>query len=473
MPRLAALLGCVALTAGPLAAQAAPPSPLDADHWGVVDTHPAMAAVRQLRDIPYLRDSLGVLTVDLYLPPSVAPGTRLPAVLFLNGVGDSPGDRVKDWAIYRSWPRLLAAQGIIGISMDADRNRIGASVEGVFRWLGAEGPRHGIDPERLGVYAASANVRAATAALLGAAPVPGVRAAVLYYGGAPVEAPRADLPVMFVVAEGDHRPGTAARYDSLWARVTAARAPWTVVFAAGLPHAFDAFDDSEGSRRLVRQTIAFWRAHLDPLDPPLAPALARAAVAGTYWGPDTARSIPPMARYLAAHPDDRAGWYQYGRMLRTAGLLERADSALARASALGLDAQWLHLDVGLLRLAQRRWDDARTALRRVAASELESSLVHGQIGWASLMLRDYPAAAQAYERAFALGIPPGRSTQGVANYNLAIAYAHLGRHDEAFARLAGAVEQGITARAQYADDDDLAPLRGDARFAEMLARLQP
>ena len=83
------------------------------------------------------------------------------------------------------------------------------------------------------------------------------------------------------------------------------------------------------------------------------------------------------------------------------------------------------------------------------------------------------AAAQAYERAFALGIPPGRSTQGVANYNLAIAYAHLGRHDEAFARLAGAVEQGITARAQYADDDDLAPLRGDARFAEMLARLQP
>jgi tetratricopeptide (TPR) repeat protein len=357
--------------------------------------------------------------------------------------------------------------------MDADRGRIGASVAGAFRWLRTVGPTHGIDPERIGIYAASANVRAASAAVLGAEPVPGLRAAVLYYGGAPVEEPRPGLPVLFIVAESDHRTGTAARYDSLWARVTAARAPWTLLFAAGLPHAFDAFDDSEESRRVVRQTIAFWRAHLEPLDPPLERQLARAAVAGTYWGGDTARAFPPMVRYLEANPEDRAGWYQYGRMLRMSGLLDRADTALARAVALGHDAHWLHLDLGLLRLAQRRWDEARGSLRRVAASELESSLVHGQIGWASLMLRDYPAAATSYERSFALGIPPGRATRGVAAYNLAIAYAHLGRRDEAFTRLDEAIAQGITARSQYADDADLAPLRGDARFAAMLARLQP
>jgi dienelactone hydrolase len=456
-----------------IAAQGADSSPLDGDHWGVVDTHPAMPQVRHLRNLPYLSDSLGTLTVDVYLPVTVTRDRPAPVVLFINGVGDSPGDRVKDWAIYRSWPRLLAAQGIIGVSMDADRDRIGASVDAALRWLRTAGPTYGIDPERIGIYAASANVRAASAAILGGEQVPGLRAAVLYYGGAPAEPPRSGLPVLFVVAESDHRPGTSAGYDSLWARVTAARAPWTLLFAAGLPHAFDAFDDSEASRRVVRQTIAFWQAHLGPLDPPLERQLARAAVAGMYWGGDTVRAFPPMARYLAAHPDDRAGWYQFGRMLRLSGLPDRADSALARATALGLDTHWLHLEVGSLRLTQRRWEEARTALRRVAASELESALVHGQIGWASLKLGDHQAAATSYERSFAIGIPAGRTTRGVAAYNLAIAYAHLGRRDEAFTRLDEAVAQGITARSQYADDEDLAPLRGDARFAALLARLQP
>lgn len=453
-----------------LTAQQVPDSPLDGDRWGVVDTHPAMPDVRRLRDVPYLRDSLGTLTVDVYLPADMRAGERRAAVLFINGVGDSPGDRVKDWAIYSSWPRLLAAQGIIGISMDADRARIPASLQGVMRWLRDSASRHGIDPERIGVYAASANVSATSELLFGASPPTGVRAAVLYYGGPPSQALRSDLPVMFVVAAGDHVPSRAPGYDSLWQRVTAALAPWSVVFAAGLPHAFDAFDDSEASRRLVRQTVAFWRAHLDPLDPPMQRSEARAVVAAGYWN-DPARSLAVLARWTAGNPNDATGWYQYGRALRRTGNSGGADSAFARAAQLGFDPPWFHLELGNLRIQQQRWGEAHTALTRAVNGNIESALIRGQLGYAALKLQQWSDAAREYERSFALGIPPGRNTWGVAAYNLAIAYANLGRRDEAFARLQEAVNNGIVSRAQFADDADLTPLRSDPRFAGFLARL--
>lgn len=453
-----------------LAAQQVPDSPLDVDRWGVVDSHPAMPNVRRLRDVPYLSDSLGTLTVDVYLPTDLRPGELRPAVLFINGVGDSPGDRVKDWAIYSSWPRLLAAQGIIGISMDADRTRIAASLDGVMGWLQQRGATHGIDATRLGVYAASANVSAATELLFGGNPPSGVRAAVLYYGSTPSQALRRDLPVMFVVADGDHTAARAPGYDSLWQRVTAARAPWSVVFATGLPHAFDAVDDSEASRRLVRQTIAFWRAHLDRLDPPMERSEARAVVAAGFWN-DAARSLEVLTRWTAGHPEDATGWFQLGRARRLAGNPVGADSALDRAARLGFDPPWFRLEVAQLRMQQQRWPEVRAALTRVVEAGIETSLIRGQLGYAALMTQQWSEAAREYERSFALGIPPGRSTWGVAAYNLAIAYGNLGRKDEAFARLGEAVANGISSRAQFAEDADLAPLRGDPRFATFLTRL--
>jgi tetratricopeptide (TPR) repeat protein len=243
-----------------------------------------------------------------------------------------------------------------------------------------------------------------------------------------------------------------------------------MVFASGLPHAFDAFDDSEASRRLVRQTIAFWRAHLDVLEPAMERSEARAVVAAGYWN-DPARSRQVLAAWTARHPDDATGWYQYGRALRRTGEPNGADSAFTRAARLGFDPPWFHLEVGQLRMQQQRWREAYTALTRAVNSDMESSLLRGQLGYAALRLQQWGDAAREYERSFALGIPPGRNTWGVAAYNLAIAYGNLGRRDEAFARLQEAVSNGITSRAQYADDADLAPLRTDPRFAQFLARL--
>ena len=91
-------------------------SPLDATNWGVVYDHPTVKKVKVRKEVKYSGD----LGIDIYSLPELKPGVRLPAVIFLNAIGDRPDSKIKSWEIYKTWPRLVAAHGMIGISMDAD-----------------------------------------------------------------------------------------------------------------------------------------------------------------------------------------------------------------------------------------------------------------------------------------------------------------------------------------------------------------
>src|SRR5262245_7534202 len=123
-------LAAIALTGATAFAQER--SPLDPAGWGVVYDVPATRDVTLRADVPYFKDAGVTLTLDLYLPPGAKPSDRRPAVVFLNAIGDRPGDKTKHWEIYRTWPRLVAAHGLVGISMDADGARIQESLAGVF-----------------------------------------------------------------------------------------------------------------------------------------------------------------------------------------------------------------------------------------------------------------------------------------------------------------------------------------------------
>ena len=59
----------------------------------------------------------------------------------------------------------------------------------------------------------------------------------------------------------------------------------------------------------------------------------------------------------------------------------------------------------------------------------------------------------------------------MAYYNLACGYAKLGQKDKALDALTSAVAEGFTQRQTYETDEDLAPLRADGRFQELLNRL--
>jgi tetratricopeptide (TPR) repeat protein len=466
---LFALAGFVVGIAPSGSAQGPRPSELDVTRFGVVLDHPDTRRVSVREDIPYLTTPAGRQDLDIYLPPDFRPGERRPAVVFLNAIGDNPGgSKVKRWEIYRSWPRLVAAHGLIGISMDADRDRVQESLRGVFRFLEQRGAEHGVDATRLGVYGASANVTGASIYLFGDSVSRGVRAAALYYGRVPPQTLRSDLAVLYIVPEGDV-PGLGAALPALWQRVIDAKAPWRLLYGPGLPHAFDALTDTDGARQVLRETIGFWKSQLEPIPTrPDSIAEARAVVAATYWN-QPARAVPALERWIAGHPDDANAWVQLGRMRGLAQQYDAADSAYRTAIRLGTPESDLSFALGQLRMGQQRWDEAAGYFTRLAGQGPPNSFVLGQLAYVEMKRGRYADAVAAYERAFAAGIPA--QNQGVAYYNLACAHARLGHPDAAFENLSKAIDAGFRNRRVMEEDPDLESLRSDSRFGEMLRRL--
>lgn len=80
-------------------------------------------------------------------------------------------------------------------------------------------------------------------------------------------------------------------------------------------------------------------------------------------------------------------------------------------------------------------------------------------------------AIKTYEKAFEVGIPPGANTRGLAYYNMAYAYVRLKKNDKAFEMLNKTIDEGFVDRQTFETDTDLTPIRSDARFQQILARL--
>lgn len=448
------------------------PSELSPTHWGVVLDSPAMKDVTLKKDVTYLKDERSTLAADIYLPPGMKAGETRPAVIFLNAIGDGPAGRVKEWEIYSSWPRLVAAHGMVGISMDADGGRIQDSLGGLFAFLEREGSRHGIDASRLGVYAASANTTQSIIYLMSDRASKGIRAAALYYGATPSpETPfRRDLPVLYILAEGDLHGGFGQQSANLWQRVSEARAPWTLVFAADLLHAFDAFQDNDTSRRVVMQTLDFWKTHLQPVpQPSWQKSPAREIVAQTY-GSDFQKTADLLAAYIADHPNDAQAHVMRGRALGSLRKVEEAAVAYEAAQRIAPDHPGIPAGLGQVRFAQRRYAEAIPLLTKAIENGFRNSLVYGQLAFSQLSLNRNEEAIRTYEKAFDAGIPPGANTRGLAYYNMACAYARLKNTDKAFEMLGKAVDEGFANRDAMRTDADLEGLRTDPRFAAILER---
>lgn len=464
------LLACAAVAARPSLAQNAA-SPFDARPLEVVMGAPGTDQVKVRAGITYLRDARDTLAVDLYLPVDWKPGEKRPAVVFLNAIGDPQGQqKVKDWGIYKSWPRLIAANGMIGVSMETDGERIPECLRKVFEFLATAGAKYGIDGSRMGCYAASANVTEASNYLLSDSAHAGIRAAVLYYGSPPQRAPRRDLPVLFVTAESD-APRQGESLTGLWRRVVDAKAPWDLVYGSGLPHAFDAVADDETSRRMVRRTIDFWRANLEPAPPAAAPpSEVRAMAAALFWN-DPARALPVIDQWLTTHPDDASAWTQKGRILAAAQRYEESTVAYEKALALGANDPGFYNGLGQVRIGQKRWAEAIELFDKVIAAGAANSLTYGQRGWAQLALNRNQDAVHSLEQSIAMGIPPGAQTRGAAHYNLACGYTRIGNKAKALDALAVAVDDRFGQRKGYEEDTDLAPLHAEPRWNELMAKL--
>jgi fermentation-respiration switch protein FrsA (DUF1100 family) len=223
----------------------------------------------------------GPLGFDLYRPPHATVPS--PAVLFVSGLPDPGvtamlGKPLKDFSSYVGWARMVAASGIVAITY---ANREPPDVVALVRHLRAHAGALGIDPDKIGVWAASGNVptalaliadeRLACAALLygymldlDGSTLVAEAASRMYFARPPVsleDLPRA-TPMLVVRAGRDEMAGLD---ETLVRFVAAARAralTITLVDHADAPHAFDLVDDSPRTHEVIGEVLAFLRRNL-------------------------------------------------------------------------------------------------------------------------------------------------------------------------------------------------------------------
>jgi hypothetical protein len=240
---------------------------------------PGMDDVIIRHDIEYANG----LTMDLYYPPDAKSGVQLPGIVFVTGSPDAGfqvrlGCRQKEMASYVSWSRLVAASGLVAITYT---NRDPApDPHALLTFLRQNAVSLGIDGDRIGVWSCSGNVPNALSLLMSE----NLRCAVLCYGymldldgstgvadaqkqwgfanpaaGKSVDDLPRDLPLLVVRAGKDEFAGLNGAIDRFVAHALARNLPVSLINHPTGPHSFDLFDDSETSRWVIREILAFLR----------------------------------------------------------------------------------------------------------------------------------------------------------------------------------------------------------------------
>lgn len=261
----------------------------DITRKAVVYQMPGMEAVMVRRDIEHRAAPGGVLTMDIYYPPDRRSGARVPAVLFVVGFSDEGaearlGCKFKEMASYVSWARLVAASGLAAVTYT--NREPAADLSALRQYLQQNAGSLGLDEKSMGLWACSGNVPLALSTLMQEArnrP----KCAVLSYGymldlegstsvadaskqwgfanpcaGKSVRHLPQETPLFLVRAGQDQMPHLNETIDAFVAAASACNLPITFVNHPAAPHAFDLLHDSETSREIIRQILAFLRFHL-------------------------------------------------------------------------------------------------------------------------------------------------------------------------------------------------------------------
>jgi Flp pilus assembly protein TadD/dienelactone hydrolase len=469
----------------------------DLNNYGVVEQVPGMDKVVPRR-LTWKTVGGTALLMDVYAPPGAK--SPLPGVVFVNGVGMWPGGTpLRTWGQYTSWPRLIAASGMVAITFDARGEQANAEdVRDVFAYVEDHAKDLGVDASHVAAWACSANVRSALAVLMGP-DAPALETAVLYYGAGDVTSFRPDLPVLLVRA-GRDRPQMNEMLDRLTTQAVGANAPWTVMNVPNGHHAFDVLDDTEESREAVRGTVAYLRDRLFPAPPSTRPKSEALEALSHFMPGEWAEAEASYARWVASHPDDPdafvflanaqvelkkpdeaavnlkkaialepsigEAWAMLGRIEADKKNYPEATTQLEKAIALMPTDAEAHYQLGKVQLAQQKVPAAVATLERAVELAPGNGWAWNSLAYAYMAARKPAKAAESFERV----LPYAPQNAGLL-YNTACAYALAGNKDKAFELLDRAVTAGYKDKGGMTADPDLGPVREDPRFTALLSRI--
>lgn len=251
---------------------------------------PGMENVIIKKDIKYLSNQETSLTVDMYYPPGFKFESNLPAVLVVFGYSNDAvkklvGSRLKDWSWYQSWGKLIAASGMATLIYEADSPEKDLNI--LLQFLQDRADEFCIDRNRLGIYSCSGNVPTALVNCMDKTKKY-FRCAVFYYGyllmtdqeyipeieslsekygfsipklNAEIKL-RDDLPLLIVRAGLDSFPHLNSTIDHFISKAVGQNLQINFINYQEGQHGFDAYDDNDQSREIIKKTIDFWKFHL-------------------------------------------------------------------------------------------------------------------------------------------------------------------------------------------------------------------
>jgi hypothetical protein len=255
----------------------------------VVYRIPGVDEVTVRRDMEYRATEAGPLTMDVYYPPDTKSGTRTPAVVFVSGFPDPGfeamlGCKLKEMGSYVSWAKLTAASGLVAITYT--NTEPVTDFHAMLEYVRQHAAMLGVDENRIGIWSCSGNVPMALSVLMADAR-DDLKCAALLYGimldldgstivaelsrafrfvnpcaGKSVADLRRDMPLFVVRAGQDETPHLNETIDRFMAHALAGNLPVSFANHDTGPHSFDVMDDSETSREIIKQVLAFMRFHL-------------------------------------------------------------------------------------------------------------------------------------------------------------------------------------------------------------------
>lgn len=443
-------------------------SPFDGAYWGVVLEDPGTKDVTvtsniEYRSIPGQRS----LKMDIYLPPDVKSNETRPAIVLLNGLGDQPNDRSsKSSASYTSWAKLIAANGFVAVTMETEVNRVKESFKSFFQYIADQGTKYHIDPSKIGTQSFSAHGRESCAYIMSSDAFVGIKAAVMFYAERPPGPYRDDLPLLFIISELDIRN---ENYSTLWAEVLRTNAPWTISLAHDMPHAFDVFSDTETSRRLIMQTLSFWKNQLGDVQKSSLPPSKERAIVEARYDRDQGKVLRLMRDWMKENPNstDAYALSEFGSALMNNKEYLEAEKYLRRAIAIEPKNKGNYLNLAVVSYALNKTREAEESLARYEEGSIPEAFTYAYIATRMLAIGKYELAAKLFEGALAFPSPAG-----YMYYFLGCCYAKLNVTDRAFNNLFSAASLGFGSKESYERDENLKSLQNDKRWKELMDKLQ-
>jgi acetyl esterase/lipase len=257
----------------------------------VVYKVPGMEKVKIVPNLKYTKSDDPNILMDIYVPPDVAQTEKRPAVILIHG-GVKTEYTPKDWGVYTSWGRLIAASGFVGVTFthrleypNKSLENAAQDVSAAINYVRTNADKYNVDKDGICLIAYSAGGPMLSLAMRG--DMPYVRCLVGFYTFMDIqqsdyrrtetpETVKAFSPITYLEKDATKIPpifiGRAGRDEvptmdnSIDRFVNAALAKNIALTLMNHPqgvHGFDNQNDDERSREIIRSAIAFMQTHLN------------------------------------------------------------------------------------------------------------------------------------------------------------------------------------------------------------------